>query len=174
MIDLLHKAVEPKEYNNQFEVLPKGKYECRVATIGEWKPKTNAQLSVFEFDSSGKKVQDAAGKDITHIEKNVTTYSCQVIFEVLEGEYAGAKIYYYLNLHPNQPWAFPAFISACGITEAITPDKIQAQCLGSLVNVNVDVENKPVPTTDKTTGLTTMVERERNVVKGIRALVYKV
>lgn len=174
MIDLMKNAVQPKEFQNQFELLPKGTYEARVMSIADWKAKEHQTLKVFQFDDSGRKVTDN-GKDVTTIENNVTTYSAQVIFEVTtEGMYKGARVYYYLNLHPNQPWALPSFLNACGIVDSILPRQVQTMCLDSLVNLSVDIEKKAVPTTDKVTGATVDVEREQNVVKKIKAIDLKV
>jgi len=168
MIDLMNKAVTPREFNNQYDLLPKGTYNCQIITVGEWKPKQNTTLKVFEFDDSARKVKDAKGNDKYSVLKDVTTYSAQIVFEVMEGTFKGVKVYYYLNLHPNQPWAVPAFLSACGITDEVHPREIESLCKGSLVAVTVETETYNKEIEDKTTGAVTIEERERNTVKRIK------
>lgn len=154
----------------QYDVLPKGVYEAKIAQIGEWKPKEHQTLKVYEFDSSNRKVQDHNGKDVTRVENNVTTYSSQIIFEVTSGDYKGARIYYYLNLHPNQPWALPAFLGACGITDDVSPLDVGALCDSLIVSIVVDVEERVYKKTDKVTGATIEEMKEQNTVKRIKAL----
>lgn len=171
MIDMMKQNVKPREFTaTQYDLLPKGAYEVRIATIGEWKPKTQDSLVVYKFDDSGRKVQDANGKDLSTIERGVTTYSSQVIFEVISGAYSGAKVYHYLNLHPNQPWALPAFLSACRITDEVNPNDIKKLCEGVVVTALIDTETRPFKTTDKVTGIVSEELKERNVVKRIKAL----
>lgn len=171
MIDMMKQNVKPREFNNtQYDLLPKGAYEVKISTVGEWKAKQNDSLTVYKFDDSGRKIQDASGKDISTVERNVTTYSSQVIFEVVSGDYTGAKLYYYLNLHPNQPWALPSFLSACRITEEVNPNDVKKLCEGTLVTAMVDTEVRPFKTTDKVTGIVNEELKERNVVKRIKAL----
>jgi hypothetical protein len=170
MIDLMKQAVAPKEFNNQFDLLPKGTYNCQITSIGDWKPKTQTSLKVFEFDDSARKVKDEKGNDKFTIEKDITTYSAQVIFEVIDGTYKGVKVYYYLNLHPNQPWAVPSFLNACGITDSVHPREIQELCAGSLVTATIEIETYERTVEDKMTGVASIEERERNVVKRIKPI----
>lgn len=170
----MKSAVKPQEFNNQFDLLPKGNYEAKVYSVGEWKSKENASLKVYEFDASARKVKGPDGEDVSTIERDVTTYSTQIVFEITSGMYIGTRVYHYLNLHPNQPWALPSFLSACGVTQMITPDKVKAMCEGSLVTISVDTEIKPYKSIDKVTGATTEEMREKNVVKKIRPVDLKV
>jgi len=168
MIDLMNQKIEPKEHNNQFDLLPKGNYECKISSMGEWKPKNNNSLKVFAFDESARKMKDEKGNDIYRMEQNVTTYSSQVVFEVLEGMYKGVKVYYYLNLHPNQPWAVPSFLNACGIQDGVNPREIPNLCVGAVVSVSVEIEIYEKEVMDKVTGVAVFEERERNTVKRIK------
>ena len=166
----LNKPVQPKEHTSQFELLPKGDYQAKVASIGDWKGKNNPTLKVFEFDSNFRKVQDSNGKDKFTIEQNVQTFSAQVIFEIISGKYAGQRVYYYLNLHPNQPWALASFLNACGIVEETIPLEVQAVCTNAIVEIGVDIETTTKDKTDPVTGATVSEPIDRNVVKKIKAL----
>lgn len=174
MIDLMKKTYAPKEQTESFVLLPKGDYVATVRSMGEWNPKQNPVLEVYVFDDEGHKVKDENGKELKERALNVTTYSSQVIFQISEGEFAGKDVYYWLNLHPNQPWAFPAFIHACGVTDEIHPSEAQSLCTGAVVTISVDVETKKYPSTDKVTGLTTEKERTQNVVKRVKQFVPEV
>lgn len=171
MIDLMNQKIKAQAYSNPFTLLPKGTYGAIITSIDDWKPKENASLKVFQFDTRGRKMLDESGKDLFTIEKNVTTYSARVTFEVNGGDFDGAQIYYYLNLHPNQPWGLPSFLDACGIGE-INPKEVQSKCLNIPVSINVDIEIKDVEVVDKETGLTNIEKRERNAVKSVRKFSY--
>lgn len=166
MIDLMNQKTKAQAYTSPFTLLPKGKYTAKVASIDEWKPKDNATLKVFKFDERGRKVQDENGKDVFTVEKNVRTYSARVTFEIIGGEYDGATIFHYLNLHPNQPWGLPAFLDACRVEE-LDPKDVKRYCVGAIVNLYIDVELRDYETTDKETGLTNVEKRERNTVKSV-------
>lgn len=168
MIDTMKTTYQAKEFKNEFELLPKGAYEARIVSIAPWKPKDNPTLNVFEYDDRGRKMKDEKGKEISRIEKNVRTYTAQVVFEIIEGAYDGARVYYNLNAHPNQPWAIPAFLNACQVEGEVNIKEIPELCADKLVQIVVDVEPYPYKTTDKVTGATKEEIRERNVVKRIK------
>lgn len=167
MIDLMKTTVKAQAYKSPYELLPKGDYEAVVKSVDEWRPKVNASLKVFEFDNSGRKVVGPDGKDVFTMEQDVTTYSARVAFEITDGEHRGAVLYYYLNLHPNQPWGLPAFLDACNVGDT-NPKEVQTKCKNAYVTLKVDTEISNRTVVDPTTGLETLEARERNVVKSVR------
>ena len=170
MIDI-NQAVTAKEQPNTFELLPEGSYTAFIHEIGEWKTKEHASLKVLEYDDNGRKKKDDKGKDLFHMESNVKTYTTRVVLKVADGEYANAFLYYQLNLHPNQPWAIPAFLHACGVTEPTTPAQIKEACEGSMVIAQVIIDDKGFKTkTDPNTGLETKEPITRNSIKRLNPL----
>jgi hypothetical protein len=170
MINPMKQQYEAKDFKNEFELLPKGEYEAKIVSIGDWKSKVTPSLKVWEYDDKGRKVKDEKGADKFTMESNVTTYSAQVVFEVIDGTFDGVKVYHYLNAHPNQPWAIPSFLNACQVTGQVSIPEIASICVNAFVMIYVDIENKPYPgKPDPITGVVKEETRERNVVKRIKA-----
>lgn len=165
MIDLNTK-VEAKEQPNTFDLLPAGEYPVVIQEIGEWKTKEHVSLKVLEYDDSGRKKKDDKGKDLFHMEANTKTYTTRVVLKVTDGAFVGSLLYYQLNLHPNQPWAMPAFLHACGVTEPTTPAQIKEACEGSMVVAHVIIDDTGFKTkTDPNTGVETKEATTRNSIK---------
>jgi len=166
--DPMHQRATPKAQPT-YEILPEGKYTAIIKSIADWKPKDAKGLVVYAWDDDYKKVKDSDGKDITSI-MDTTTYTAEIEYELTEPGFEGRTIRSWLNLHPNMPWAFPAFLDACGVLEDIFPDEIKAHCLGAEVLLTVAVETKKKDVQNKQTGITESKEVTRNEVKRVSAI----
>lgn len=167
-VDMMKAKATPQAQEN-FEVLPAGKYAAIVKSIADWKAKDNKNMKVFEYDEKFHKVKDEAGKDVFSMQ-DVKSYSAEVVFEITDPKYAGRNVKMWLKLHPNIPWEFPAFLDACGVVEDIFPDAVKRHCVDAEVTLDLIISDKPIKRVNKDTGLDEEVPFIRNEVRKVLPL----
>lgn len=161
----LRQKVAPKAQPT-YELLPAGKYTAVVKAIADWKTKEYKSTPVFAWDENFRKVKGADGKDI-QTTQDFTSYTAEIDFELTSPGYEGRIMKYWVRLHPNMPWEFPAFLDACGVVEDIYPDQVKDFCLNAEVLLDVTVETKPKDKTDRMTGIVTSEDVTRNEVRKV-------
>lgn len=146
-------------------ILPKGDYLVEVKYFKEWKPNTK-NIMVNVRDENGRIVRDEKDQIVKELVKDCTYYVTTMSLEVLDGEFAGERIWTTLTTHPNATFIMENFLYAIGCEE-LMPSQIE-ETIGKKLKVGVEISSYDKKEKDKATGLETVVQVPKNEVKSFK------
>ena len=139
-----------------FKIIPEDKYNVELVRVYKWR-KTVKDTMVAIRDENGKVVKLANGDVAKELVKNLEWYNADVLFKILDGEYAGVAVKGSLSTHPEMQRNLKQFLYCAGLF-GVTAGEVENH-LGAKLRVKTKNETRTYE--DKETG----VEKEVTDVK---------
>jgi len=169
MIDGLKSIVKGKENPQiKFTPLPDGEYKVRVEEIKDWVAKDFVDAEINQRDTDGKIVKDDTGKNVK-IKASFKAYSADITFMILEGDFAGRKIFANVTTHPDVLFLLEGFLYAVGKTEIMLQD-LQKECLGKILGVDIFNRKYTRTKANPLTGIDETIESTKTAVRSFLKL----